>query len=181
MSEDFTLLSDILENSLPNSAKFKYALKQSTFFGFWGQIVGKKFATSSIPVNISSSKLYVACQNAYVLQELSMFRRELLEKIAIYSEPLGLCIGEIVFSTSSWRNCILENGQNDEAVSVDYTESELDSMALGVDEISELEAVRENVDKLTFLPSVMREKYYNNIVNSLRAKKLRDKVRIQGK
>jgi hypothetical protein len=169
MREDFTRLGDILSNSLPNSGKIKYALKASTLFGFWGKIVGRKFEKFSKPTSLKFKKLYVSCQNSYVAQELGLFKTDLLKKIAPYAEPLGLEVSDIVRSYKDWRESPKEEAQEPRAV--EFTQEELEGVDFSDDELL---GVRENIEKLKFLNDAQKEKYFKDIVNSQRAKKLRE-------
>ena len=54
-------LGEIMED-FKKSHNFESSIKQHTFFGFWGKVVGKKFVNNSKCVKISSEGvLTVAC------------------------------------------------------------------------------------------------------------------------
>jgi len=169
--KDFTSIGEVLESSLPGNARFKYAIKMSTLFGFWDKIVGRKFEKTSRPLTIKFSKLQVSCQNSYVVQELNMFKSDLIKKIAAYAEPLGLKVEDIIFSTKEWREPASLDETKEPAEQI-FSKEELAAFSLSEDETK---AIKENIEKLSFLTDSQKQKYYSDIADSLKAKKLRGK------
>lgn len=167
--QDFSSIGELLEDALPMDAKFKGTIKTSTLFAFWGQVVGRKFESTSKPVALRHSKLHVACQNAYVSQELGMFKSDLLKKISTYATPLEIEIEDIIFSHKDWQHQT-SIPSLDEDFFTNYTQEELDTIKLNN---SELACVKETISGLSFLSEELKEKYCNDIINSIKAKELR--------
>lgn len=168
MNEDFFLISDILNDSLFGSNK-RSAIRYSTIFSFWAQIVGKKFANSTKPSKIKGSKLYVSCENPFVVQEMIMYKKILLNKIRPYSSPLGVDIDDMVFDYKSWSD-------EQEISTVDdfpkfYDDKELDLQDV---DCSEFEKVFLNIDNSPYLNDEQKDKFKNRIIKLQKAKKLRN-------
>lgn len=102
--DGFSSIGEVITETLANNPRYKYAIKCSTLFSFWGEVVGVKFAKFSKPVNLNYGKLFVSCKNPTVVQELTMFKSDLLEKIDKFAQPLDLKIKDFVFSYKDWEN-----------------------------------------------------------------------------
>ena len=100
---DFATVGEILEETLSNNFQYRFALKCSTLFSFWEQIVGPKFAKFSKPITLTHNKLAVSCKNPAVAQELTMFKPDLLKKIEKYASPLKLKVNDLIFSYKNWE------------------------------------------------------------------------------
>ena len=125
MTEDFSTIKDILENDLSANPKYKFALKCSTLFSFWEEIVGFKFAKFTRPTSIKFEKLYVECKNSAITQELTMFQKKIIEKIMVYAAPLGIKVSDIVFSYKNWKTNEEFFDENEDTDFVEYTEEEI--------------------------------------------------------
>lgn len=170
MGEDFFTISDVLNEKIFDFKKGQNALKHSTIFSFWGQIVGKKFEKCTKPYSIKGSKLYVTCENSFVLQELQFHKSLLIKKIKPYSEPLGIIISDLVLDYKNWEanNSNFEFGDN--AVNF-YDMNKVDSVK--IDE-KMFENVFLEIDKSEFLSDEQKEKFKTRILRLEKAKKLRD-------
>lgn len=167
MNDDFFSISDIINEGLFGSNK-SAAIKYSTIFSFWGQIAGKKFLNSSKPVQIKGDKMFVSCENPYVLQELMMYKKVLLSKLKPYCEPLGVKICDIVFDYKNWQSAMRTSTGDD------FPEFYNDERLCGVSaDCSEFEQVFLNIDKSPFLTLEQKEKFKNRIIKLQKAKKLR--------
>lgn len=172
MTEDFSTIKDILENDLSANPKYKFALKCSTLFSFWEEIVGFKFAKFTRPTSIKFEKLYVECKNSTITQELTMFQKKIIEKIMVYAAPLGIKVSDIVFSYKNWKTNEEFFDENEDTDFVEYTEEEI-----LVQEIpkEDEKIVFESIEKMEFLTPELKEKYYMDIIKSLKAEVLRKK------
>lgn len=167
MSDNIFSISDILNKDLFGSNK-SAAIKYSTIFSFWGQIAGRKFLNSSKPVQIKGNKVFVTCENPYVLQELLMYKKVLLSKLKPYCEPLGVKIEDIVFDYKNWQN------YTQSAVPDDFPDFYDDEKLSGVAiEYSEFEQAFLNIDKSPYLNEEQKVKFKNRIIKLQKAKKLR--------
>lgn len=101
--DGFSSIGEIIDETLADNPRYKFAIKCSTLFSFWEQVVGPKFAKFSKPVNLNYNKLFVVCKNPAVVQELTMFKADLLKKISKFCEPLNLKITDFVFSYKDWE------------------------------------------------------------------------------
>ncbi len=169
MNNDATVISDIINKGIFDTKKAQTAFKFSTIFSFWSQIAGKKFSSSSKPYKIKGGKMYVCCENSYVVQELIMYKKMLLAKIKPYSEPLGVDVEDIIFEYKNWQKV------NSTPLSDDYpnfySEKVLNETQIHKEDFSELFS---NIDKSKYLNSEQKEKFKNNILKLQKAKKLRE-------
>lgn len=168
MGDNFFTISDILNTGVFDTSKGSRALKYSTVFSFWPQIVGSKFKDSSKPLSIRSFKMFVTCENSFVVQELSMYKKVLLEKIKIYADPLGIKVSDMVFDYKNWCPTVPEEPEDD--FGDFYTEDKLSEVNV---DISEYEGVFYNIDSSPYLNDEQKEKFKDRIIKLKRAKELR--------
>lgn len=169
MKNDFSSISEILNEKVFDFKKGQNALKMSTIFSFWGDVVGKKFQKCSKPYCVKGNKLFVTCENSFVLQELLMFKSTILSKIKPFSSPLGIEIKDIVFDYKNWKI------QNEEIVIDDefkkfYTEDEINSVK--IDEKTYAEAFSA-IDDLKFLDDNQKKNFKAQIIRAKKAEILR--------
>ncbi len=174
MTENFSTIKDVLENDLSANPKYKFALKCSTLFSFWEEIVGFKFAKFTRPTAIKFEKLYVECKNSAITQELSMFSKKIIDKLMVYAAPLGIKVSDIVFSYKNWKTEKAFFDENEDTNFVEYTEEEVLSQEISKEDEN---LIFENVEKMEFLSPELKEKYYMDIIKSLKAEVLRNKHR----
>ena len=174
MTEDFSTIKDILENDLSANPKYKFALKCSTLFSFWEEIVGFKFAKFTRPTSIKFEKLYVECKNSAITQELTMFSKKIIDKVMVYATPLGIKVSDIVFSYKNWKTNEEFFDENEDTDFVEYTEEEILAQELSKEDEK---IVFESVEKMEFLTPELKEKYYMDIIKSLKAEALRNKFK----
>ena len=94
-----TLIADLLkENKV-----LQKAMKRSTIYKFWSKVVGKPFDTKSKPHGmINGTILVVACESAAVVQELTLRKKQIIEKYAPYVKPLNIIVKDIMFDVKKW-------------------------------------------------------------------------------
>lgn len=168
MNEDFFTISDILNNGLFNSKKGSFAIKFSTIFSFWPQIAGKKFAKSSKPYSIKGSKIFVTCENSFVVQELVMYKSVLIEKLKVYSEPLGINISDIAFDYKNWSD--VQNVYDPDEYPQFYSDEKLDGISVNEDDFRDAFL---NIEKSGYLNDEQKKKFKERILKLQRAKILR--------
>lgn len=169
MSDNFSNISDIIGDNFFDSKKAQIALKHSTIFSFWGQIVGKKFINSSKPMSIRNFKLYVSCENSFVVQELMMYKKVLLKKLLPYSSALGVEISDILFEYKNW-NPNREMFQAGDDFPEFYSNDELSKVNI---DLKAFEHVFKNIENSTYLNEEQKEKFKNKIIKLQQAKKMR--------
>ena len=171
MQEDFTSIGEILNKNLDENPRYKFALKCSTIFSFWGDIVGKKFEKLTKPDGIKASKLKVLCKNAAVASELTMFKSQLLKKVQTYSNPLEIEVNDIIFSYKDWTNAV-EKFQEIEDEYLPYiTDEELNSQEISEDDVK---IIFESIEKLEFMPAETKEQYFSDIMKNLKYQKYKN-------
>ncbi len=168
MVDNFSNISDILDNSFFNTKDVQIALRHSAIFSFWGLISGKKFKNSSKPYAIKNSKMFVSCANSVVAQELSMYKTILLKKILPYCEPLDVKITDFVFEYKNWSSNTTISSDSD--FPDFYTNDRLDCVNINVDDFKN---VFLNIDNSPYLTECQKEKFKNRIIRLQKAKKLR--------
>lgn len=167
-------LSDLLNSTLfsekPMKEKMNTLIKHSTIFSFWNDVSGKKFASNTIPYAIKSSKLYISAKSPVIIQELTLYKKKLIEKINSYSMPLDIEIKDIVFDYKNYNEIIKQDSNEDltEDKPIWYDDSKLNNK----DE-SEEKLIKENIKKIAFLTEEQKEKLTRKAILSLRAKNLR--------
>lgn len=169
MSDNFSNISDIIGGNFFDSKKAQIALKHSTIFSFWAQIVGKKFVNSSKPTFIRNFKLHVSCENSFVVQELMMYKKVLLKKLLPYSSALGVEISDIIFEYKNW-NSNKEIFQAGDDFPDFYSNDELSKVSV---DLEAFEQVFKNIENSSYLNDEQKEKFKNKIIKLQQASKLR--------
>ena len=169
---DFKSLGSVMSSVLQNPV-LRQGLKKASLFKFWSKIAGKKFEKYSKPESITSSNvLVVACANAAVSSELTMFKQDILKKVKTYANTLGLEIEDINFSHKIWKSQekqgIEEYKEPENPYKKDLTgfnpeETELDP--------KEVEAIKKSVDNNTFATPEQRKKMFDAIILDLKIQK----------
>lgn len=179
-NNDFSKISDILNGSVLNSGRFGQALEKSMscgmLFSFWKNVVGKRFEKLAIPYDLKGTTLFVSVMSPTVLQELSFFKADIIQKYAPYAEGLSFKISDIRFDYKNWYS-IKNTGKASEAFDTDmpdyYTDKDFETVNLNNSEEEEFLKLKETVANIDFLPETIKEKMYNNAVKQYKAQKLR--------
>lgn len=173
---DFNSLGNIV-NKFVQDTNLKQGVKKATIFKFWPKVVGKKFEKhSKIEAINQQNVLIVACANSTVSSELTMFKSDILKKINMYAQPLGIEIVDINFSHKIWKKDTVE--QN---ISVEEKNPyKKDLSGFNADEISldatEIEAVKKSVMNNTFATEEQRKKMFDAIILDLKIQKYVNEV-----
>ena len=188
MAKDFSKLSDILNESVltvnKESWRFGQAFDKSMsccmLFKFWKNVAGKKFEKLSIPYELKGATLFVSVMSPAVIQELSFFKKELIEKYAPYAEGLNLKITDIGFDYKNWsviKASFGENNSDSKAFDTDipdyYTQKDYETIGLDNIEEEEFEKLKKTIINIESMPPLLKEKMYNNALNQYKAQKLR--------
>lgn len=172
--EQFTKISDILLDAVIDKKNYSQSIKKATAFGFWGDIAGSRFSKFSNPYDIKGTTLMVAVKNPQVMQELIFNQKKLLEKINDYFLPLNIKINDIRYNYKVW-NSVNKNVEleGDDSLSY-YSKNDIDGVLLNKNESEELSRVTDTISNMAFLNNELKESYTKNIINSIKAKKLRE-------
>ncbi len=163
-------IGDILGSTFKDGAEYSNTSKIAIFFSFWGEIVGKKYSENSKPYSFNLGKLYVTCKNSFVLQEISMYKKDILKKANIYSKAVDLKIDDIVFSYKNWSSLF----DNYDDLEEDNYDSIIDFNNYEIDK-NEHDKVKKMADRVSFLNGAQKEKLVNDIKNNLIKEKLKNK------
>ena len=169
-------ISDLINNTIFSqksmNEKMDVVLRHATIFSFWSDIVGAKFSKFSKPISIKSSKLFVSVSSPVLIQELTLCKRKLIEKINSYSKPLNIEIKDIVFNYKNYKEEQKEeiNLIEDKPIWID--EEDLSNVKLDNEMISQIE---KNISKLKFLDEEQKENFVKKIINNHKAKIIRKK------
>lgn len=174
---DFTSLGNVVSDVLKDK-KLQQGIKRASFFKFWGKIAGKKFEKYSKPDSITPSNvLVIACANAAVCSELTMFKQTILKKTKTYADALGIEIKDINFSHKIWKSQekeeINEYKEPENPYKKDLTGFNPDDITLDPDEV---EAIKRSVNNNTFATPEQRKKMFDAIILDLKIQKF-DKQR----
>ena len=169
---DFTSLGSIM-HSVMQSPSLKDGVKKASLFKFWPKIAGKKFEKYSRPESITPSNvLVVACANAAVSSELTMFKQDILKKIKTYANPLGIEIVDINFSHKIWKQTkneeTTEYQEPQNPYKKDLTNFNPEEIELDPEEV---EAIKKSVEKNTFASALQRKKMFDAIILDLKIQK----------
>jgi len=168
-------VGDLLNNSIFSqkciNEKMDVVLKHATIFSFWSDVVGMKFSKFSKPTIIKGTKLFVSVFSPVLIQELTLCKRKLIEKVNSYSKPLNIEIKDIVFNYKNYKDEEKNDSHMIEDKPVWISNSELNDIKL--DDIS-IEHIKNNVSKLKFLNEKQKEKFIEKIVNNFKAKVIRE-------
>lgn len=174
---DFTSLGNVVSDVLKDK-KLQQGIKRASFFKFWGKIAGKKFEKYSKPDSITPSNvLVIACANAAVCSELTMFKQTILKKTKTYADALGIEIEDINFSHKIWKSQekeeINEYKEPENPYKKDLTGFNPEDITLDPDEV---EAIKRSVNNNTFATPEQRKKMFDAIILDLKIQKF-DKQR----
>lgn len=173
--EDFSKVSDIMINTMLDEKAFNSSIKKATAFGFWKDIAGSKFSDFSTPYDIKGATLMVAVKNPQVMQELIFNQKKLIDKINTYFLPLNIKINDIRYDYKIWNKINSDFVlKGDDSLSY-YSKEEIEDIELSASENKELNKVTNTITNLSFLDEKLKEKYKNNIINSIKVKKIREK------
>lgn len=168
-------LSELIHASVfsQHSAKNKInsVIKHSTIFSFWESIVGAKFSKFTKPYSIKYNKLYVSAKSPIIIQELNLYKRNILNKVNSYSRPLGIEITDIIFNYKNYcvQNPITQTNIEDKPVWFEKTD--VQNVEL---EQEKKEAISKNIDKINFLSDEQKEKLTQKIIENEKAKTLQE-------
>lgn len=169
---DFASLGNVMSSVL-QSSNLRQGVKKASLFKFWPKIAGKKFEKYSAPQAITPSNvLVVACANAAVSAELTMFKQEILKKIKIYANPLGIKIEDINFSHKIWKQPesteTAEYKEPPNPYKRDLTNFDPDKIEL---DPKEVESIKKSVENNTFATPQQRKKMFDAIILDLKVQK----------
>lgn len=173
-------LSDILNESVLTGNGFGQALDKCMLFNFWKNAVGRKFEKISIPYDLKGALLFVSVQSPVIMQELTLFKADIIEKYKPYAEGLGFKILDIKFDYKNWRSVSLGvNGSKNSSEIFDtdtpeyYTSEDYETIGLDNNEEFEFDELKKSIENIEFLPEELKEKMYNNALKQYKARKLR--------
>ena len=166
-------ISDILNNAVFDTANYKNSIKKAVAFGFWKNAAGLKFASFSTPYDIKGKTLFVAVKNPQVMQELLFYKREIILKLKDYFLPLDMEIEDIRFDYKIWSRITQNNKIEGDESMYYFEDDEINEVELNNFEKEEISKVTNSINKLSFLDEKLKMKNEKNIINSLKAKKIR--------
>ena len=101
---DFDGMDELVAKLLSKDQILQRAMKRSNLYTFWTKVVGKPFDTKSKPHGmIGANTMVIACENAVVVQELTLRKKQILKKYAPYVKPLNIELKDIVFDVKKWK------------------------------------------------------------------------------
>lgn len=102
---DFKHIEDLISDILGENDVLQKAMKRSNLCKFWSKVVGAPFDKKSKPHGmIGANTMVIACENAAVVQELTLRKKQIIKKYAPYVKPLKIDLKDIVFDVKKW-NC----------------------------------------------------------------------------
>jgi len=171
MKKDFYTLSSLL-GSVSGAFDFSEIRRRMEFFALWKQACGKKFENNSRAHEFKNGILTVACQNSFVAQELSMYKRELIKRINQLTLNMKIEVKDIIFSYKIWENQkTLQTGAQEPEITInheDYQDVEL--------EPQEIEKIRTSVMQIKFIDEKKRESLMGRIIDDAKRLKYIDSL-----
>lgn len=102
---DFKGIDKLITDMLGKDKMLQKAMKRSNICKFWNKVVGKPFDEKSKPYGMRGKTIMVvACENAAVVQELTLRKKQIIKKYAPYVKPLNIEITDIVFDVKKWES-----------------------------------------------------------------------------
>lgn len=84
----FQRLSDIIQTALEGTS-ISRALKERMVFSIWQEVVGERIASNAFPYSLRGRTLYVSVASSAWCMELSLMKRQILERMNLHvEEPL---------------------------------------------------------------------------------------------
>ena len=100
---DFKGIDVLIADMLDKDKTLQRAMKRSTLYKFWSKVVGKPFDEKSKPYGmIGANTMVIACENAAVVQELTLRKKQIIKNYSVYLKPLKINIKDIVFDVKKW-------------------------------------------------------------------------------
>ena len=101
---DFKGVDSVLTDMLKDNEILAKAMKRSNLCKFWSKIVGEPFSTKSKPYGmLGANTMIIACESAVIVQELTLRKKQLIEKYAPYVKPLNINLEDIIFDVKKWQ------------------------------------------------------------------------------
>jgi len=177
--EKFNKVNSVLEN-LKISLGLDIGMKQQEFSKLWPKIVGTKFKNNSKVASIVSKfgkdTLYVAVSSPAVAQELSFFKKDLLQKIQKITDIFN--ITEIIFDYKLWEEILKESESQQEKtvepkekaykIQKKFSDEELEKIELSEEE---LKLVEKSFENQSFFSEEMAENFKSTIIKNLKIQK----------
>ena len=96
---------DAVINSMMDNPQFKKAVTKTNLYSFWDKILPQKFKDKSRPYSmLPGGVMLIACKNAIVAQELSLYKVILLEKFKPYLSALKMRVNDLKFDPKKWQS-----------------------------------------------------------------------------
>ena len=171
MKNDFDSIASLLDG-VSTAFNFNEIRKRTQFLALWKQACGKKFENNSKAYELRGSTLVVACQNSYVAQELSMYKRELIKKINTLALNLKIEVKDLIFSYKIWENPkTCEIGAEEPELSIKYE----DYQHIELDE-EEIEKIKKSVSDIKFISESKKENLVGRIIDDSKRLKYIDSL-----
>lgn len=170
MKNELTSIGEILNENFADE-QFGHICKVSTFFSFWKDIVGQKFEKKSKPYKIKFNKLFVSCENSFIVQELNMFKKDIIKKLIPYAKGLDIEIDDISFNYKNWNELKDKSTEKDFDDKKEYDLNDIE--AVKIDE-EKIKSIKKNISNIPYLNASQKEKYIKDIENNLKINILRN-------
>ncbi len=101
---DFKGVDSVISDLLKNDEILQKAMKRSNLYKFWAKVVGQPFDTKSKPYGmLGANTMIIACESAVVVQELTLRKKQIIEKYSSYVKPLNIELKDMVFDVKKWQ------------------------------------------------------------------------------
>ena len=95
---------DTVITSMMDSPQFKKTITKTNLYNFWDKILPPKFKHKSRPYSMKAGgTMVIACENAIVAQELSLYKIILMKKFAPYAHSLKMNVNDLKFDPKKWE------------------------------------------------------------------------------
>ena len=166
------LLNTFAFGDKPKGKSLTNAIKFSTIFSFWEDIIGTKLAKYTKPVKIKYSKFYVCAKSPAVIQEINFNKQKILQKLNSYSQALSITVKDLVLDYKQYE---AETKQKDLYIEDKvqfYNNSSLEGIELDCEYKNN---IKNAVDKISFLGEDGKNKLIDKIYNAKKAQIKRQK------
>lgn len=102
---DFEGVDDLIAEMLKENKILQKAMKRANLYIFWSKVIGKPFDVKSKPYGMADKNtIIIACENAAVVQELTLQKKQIIKKYAPYVKSLNIPLKNIIFDAKKWNS-----------------------------------------------------------------------------
>ena len=173
----FNNLGDVLKG-VKNSLKIEEGLKQKELIELWPKIIGSRFKNVSKILYVYERNrqmvLMVAVSSSTVAQELSFFKKDIINKINGLSKEYNYNVADIFFDQKLWdetqednKKKVKDGSKKLYKIEKHFTEKDLNEIKLSEDV---MQRINSSFEEQEFHSEELKQKMYNTVLKDLKEK-----------